>query len=76
MIRVDSLMKETLRLYSSTESLAKEVVEPQGTRLEDGLYLPLGTRMSVASYGAHWDLSIYPTPMSMARSGSASCAKN
>jgi len=60
MIRVDSAMKETLRLNFTWKALTKEVVLPQGITLEDGLHLPPGARMSVASYGIHRDPAIYP----------------
>lgn len=60
MIRVDSAVKETLRLNLSSKALTKEVALPEGITLEDGLHLPQGARMSVSSYGVHRDPDHYP----------------
>lgn len=60
MIRVDSAVKETLRLNLSSKALTKEVMHPGGVTLEDGLYLPQGARMSISSYGVHRDPDNYP----------------
>jgi cytochrome P450 len=60
LVRVDSALKETLRLRTSIKALAMQVISPEGLIIQGDVKLPYGSRISIPSYGVHLDEDVYP----------------
>jgi cytochrome P450 len=62
MRRVDSALRESLRLHGFVErGVMKLVVAPGGVTLPDGqTHLPRGTKVGVSGYSVHHDSGVYP----------------
>jgi cytochrome P450 len=64
MIRVDSALRESMRLWGFiSRGVMKKVVTPTGIHLPSGEYLPFGSKVGVTSYGIHHDESAYPNAL-------------
>ena len=63
MIRVDSALKESLRMAGvSSRGVMKKVVNAEGVDLPGGIHLPCGVGVGVSSYTVHHDESVYSRP--------------
>ncbi|KAI1122772.1 cytochrome P450 [Nemania abortiva] len=61
MVRVDSALRESLRLNGFVErGIMKLVVAPAGVTLPDGSHIPCGTKVGVSAYSVHRDEGNYP----------------
>ncbi|KAI9723699.1 MAG: hypothetical protein M1812_000999 [Candelaria pacifica] len=61
MIRTDSAIRESLRYSSLTsKGLDRTVIAKEGITMEDGLFLPQGTKVGTALFSIHRDDSFYP----------------
>ncbi|KAI9707108.1 MAG: hypothetical protein M1836_000068 [Candelina mexicana] len=60
MVRTDSAIRESMRLSSLTsKALDRTIVAKEGLTMEDGVFLPQGTKVGTALYSIHRDESFY-----------------
>ncbi|KAI9797225.1 MAG: hypothetical protein M1835_001581 [Candelina submexicana] len=60
MVRTDSAIRESMRLSSLTsKGLDRTIVAKEGLTMEDGVFLPQGTKVGTALYSIHRDESFY-----------------
>ena len=63
MVKTDSLLRESLRLWGFvSHGVTKSVIDPAGVTLPSGEYLPCGAKCGIASYGPHHDARVYNNP--------------
>lgn len=63
MTKLDSAVKETMRLSSNGTGICARVVLPKnGIKLENGVSLPRGATVSVPQWALHHDPELYPDP--------------
>ncbi|RDW69667.1 putative cytochrome P450 monooxygenase [Coleophoma cylindrospora] len=55
----ENAIKESLRLQVAFPGLMRQVVNPKGVTLDNGLHVPYGTRVGVSAAGIHVDDSVY-----------------
>lgn len=64
MVRVDSALRESLRLKGFlARGLVRKVMPKEGVTTQDGLHLRKGTDVGVAVYGVHVDEQVYNKPL-------------
>jgi len=64
LVRVDSVLRETMRVSSLGElGIPRIVKDPAGITLSGGIHLPQGVRVAVPSQRIHTDGDFYPDPL-------------
>ncbi|KXT18658.1 hypothetical protein AC579_2685 [Pseudocercospora musae] len=62
LVRADSALRESMRLLNITYSVTRKVLAPEGVRTPDGILVPYGQYISVASEERHYDGDVYANP--------------
>ena len=62
MIKTDSVIRESLRLWSGTWGLGRKVVAKNGVTSANGSFLPYGAHIGVSQYGLHRYQGNYDDP--------------
>ena len=60
MVKMDSVIRESLRLHSmGSRGLSREVVAPEGVTTPDGLYLPCSTHLCIIASNRQHELDVW-----------------
>ncbi|KAL6903884.1 cytochrome P450 [Trichoderma evansii] len=59
MVKLDSVLTESLRLWGFSHGVIKVVVAKEGVDLPTGEHIPYGAKVGIGSYGLHHDEEIY-----------------